>query len=126
MSSSTSYSFPLNRIVLPAERFDAKKALEIGLIHELAMNIQELDEKITDILNQLLASSPLAMVGIKRLLAKNRDTDFQELRKYCIEQIAAIRTSPEGKEGLDAFLEKRSAAWKLSSWKGNFLEKNTK
>ena len=112
------------RFFLSGERFDAKKGLEIGLIHELAMNIQELDEKITDILNQLSTSSPLAMAGIKQLLAKNQDTDFQELRKYCIKQIAEIRTSPEGKEGLNAFLEKRAAAWKLPSWKGKFLENN--
>ena len=88
------------------------------MIHELASDIQELDKKIADILDQLLASSPVAMTSIKRLLAKNRDTEFQELRKYCIDQIAELRTSEEGKEGLTAFLEKRSSKWNLSPWEG--------
>ncbi|MFX0123168.1 MAG: enoyl-CoA hydratase-related protein [Candidatus Hodarchaeota archaeon] len=106
------------RFFLSGERFDAIKAHEIGLIHELAADISELDQKIADILDQLFTSSPAAMASIKRLLAKNRDTEFQELRKYCISQIAELRTSDEGKEGLIAFLEKRPAKWNFSPWKG--------
>ena len=78
----------------------------------------ELDQIIANILDQLLSSSPTAMARIKQLLARNRDTEFQELRKYCISQIAELRTSDEGKEGLKAFLEKRTAKWNFSPWKG--------
>ncbi len=106
------------RFFLSGEHFDAIKAYEIGLIHELASDIQELDKKVADILDHLLASSPSAMANIKRLIARNRDTEFQELRKYCIDQIAELRTSEEGREGLTAFLEKRSANWNLSPWEG--------
>ena len=106
------------RFFLSGERFDAIKAHEIGLIHELVSDITELDQKIADILDQLLISSPAAMARIKQLLARNRDMEFQELRKYCISQITELRTSDEGKEGLKAFLEKRSAKWNVSPWKG--------
>ncbi|MFX1284905.1 MAG: enoyl-CoA hydratase-related protein [Promethearchaeota archaeon] len=106
------------RFFLSGERFNAIKAHEIGLIHELVDGISELDQKIADILDQLFTSSPAAMASIKRLLVKNRDTEFQELRKYCISQIAELRTSDEGKEGLRAFLEKRPAEWNFSPWKG--------
>jgi methylglutaconyl-CoA hydratase len=106
------------RFFLSGERFDAIKAQNIGLIHELANDISELDNKIADILDELLASSPAAMSSIKQLLFKNRDTEFQELRKYCVTQIAKLRTSDEGKEGLKAFLNKKSAAWNSSPWKG--------
>lgn len=106
------------RFFLSGERFDAIKAHKIGLIHELVSDITELDQKIADILDQLLISSPAAMASIKQLLARNRDMEFQELRKYCISQIAELRTSDEGKEGLKAFLEKRSAKWNVSPWKG--------
>jgi len=106
------------RFFLSGERFDAIKAHEIGLIHELAKNEAELDQKVADILDQILISSPAAMARIKQLLVRNRDTEFQELRKYCITQIAELRTSDEGKEGLKAFLEKRPAKWNFSPWKG--------
>jgi methylglutaconyl-CoA hydratase len=114
------------RFFLSGERFDAVKAYEIGLIHELSNDIPELDQKIADILDQLLASSPGAMASIKSLIARNRDTEFQELRKYCINQIAELRTSEEGKEGLNAFLEKRLANWNLSPWKGRDETGNSK
>ncbi|MFX0152215.1 MAG: enoyl-CoA hydratase-related protein [Candidatus Hodarchaeota archaeon] len=114
------------RFFLSGERFDATKAYEIGLIHELSNDIPELNQKIADILDQLLASSPNAMASIKSLIARNRDTEFQELRKYCINQIAELRTSEEGKEGLNAFLEKRLANWNLSPWKGRDETGNSK
>ncbi|MFX0050830.1 MAG: enoyl-CoA hydratase-related protein [Candidatus Hermodarchaeota archaeon] len=114
------------RFFLSGERFDAIKAYEIGLIHELSNDIPELNQKIADILDQLLASSPSAMASIKSLIARNRDTEFQELRKYCINQIAELRTSEEGKEGLNAFLEKRLANWNLSPWKGRDETGNSK
>lgn len=106
------------RFFLSGERFEALKAYEIGLIHELAKDIPELNQKIADILDQLLASSPAAMASIKSLIARNRDTEFQELRKYCVNQIAELRTSDEGREGLNAFLKKRPAKWNFSPWKG--------
>ena len=84
------------RFFLSGERFEAVKAYEIGLIHELAKDIPELNQKIADILDQLLASSPAAMASIKSLIARNRDTEFQELRKYCVNQIAELRTSMRG------------------------------
>ena len=106
------------RFFLSGERFNATKAHEIGLIHELAEDIAELDQIVADILDHILTSSPAAMARIKQLLARNRDTEFQELRKFCIAQIAELRTTDEGKEGLKAFLEKRPAKWNFSPWKG--------
>lgn len=108
-----------SRYFLTGERFDASKGYEIGLIHELANDEEELDSKLTELINQLLASSPKAITGIKKLLDKNRKTSFNELREYCIKEIAEIRTSAEGKEGLNAFLEKRSPEWKISLWKAS-------
>jgi len=113
------------RFFLSGERFEAVKAYEIGLIHELAKDIPELNQKIADILDQLLASSPAAMASIKSLIARNRDTEFQELRKYCVDQIAELRTSDEGREGLNAFLEKRPAKWNFSPWKGRDYTSNS-
>ena len=104
------------RYFLTGERFTAETAREIGLIHEVATDASDLDQKVTTIINHLLASSPSAIAQIKEILHKNRIEDFEPLRSYLIDKIAHIRISPEGKEGLRAFLEKRSPKWKIESW----------
>ncbi|MHA1206547.1 MAG: enoyl-CoA hydratase-related protein [Candidatus Hodarchaeales archaeon] len=101
------------RYFLTGERFSAETALKIGLIHEIAPSHSELDQKVDEIIVHLLASGPAAMAQIKRILDKNRTEKFDALRSYLIDSIAQIRTSPEGKEGLNAFLEKRDPKWKI-------------
>ena len=101
------------RYFLTGERFNAETALKIGLIHEIAPSLSELDQKVDKIIVHLLASGPIAMAQIKRILDKNRTETLDVLRSYLIDSIAHIRTSPEGKEGLNAFLEKRDPKWKI-------------
>ena len=104
------------RYFLTGERFSTETALKIGLIHEIAPSISELDQKLDEIVIHLLASGPIAMAQIKRILDKNRTETLDVLRPYLIDSIARIRTSPEGKEGLNAFLEKRDPKWKVKTW----------
>ncbi len=106
------------RYFLTGERIDVKTALRIGLIHETATDTEELNQKVTTVVNHLLTSGPIAMAQIKEMLEKNRTTSFEEVRSYLINKIAEVRTSPEGKEGLKAFLEKRSPKWKKDKWGG--------
>ena len=106
------------RYFLTGERLDPETAQRIGLIHEIAADTDELNQKVTTIINNLLASGPIAMTRIKEMLEKNRTTSFQSVRSYLIDKIAEVRTSPEGKEGLRAFLEKRSPRWKKDQWGG--------
>jgi methylglutaconyl-CoA hydratase len=106
------------RLFLTGERIDTSTALRIGLIHETAIDQNELNSKVTTIIDHLLASGPVAMSQIKEMLKENRIKDFESVRPYLIEKIAHVRTSPEGKEGLKAFLEKRSALWKEEKWTG--------
>ncbi len=101
------------RYFLTGEKFTASQAKDMGLIHETAKDHSELDVLLQGIIGQIFLSSPSAMAAIKKLLVKNRDSDFQSVRKYCIEKIAEIRTSAEGKEGLNAFLEKRAPKWNV-------------
>ncbi|MFW9778121.1 MAG: enoyl-CoA hydratase-related protein [Candidatus Heimdallarchaeota archaeon] len=103
------------RYFLTGERFTAQRALEIGLIQELASDEKNLDIKVNEIVDNLLTSGPVAIKEVKKLLKQNWVMDLHSLRKYCIEAIAAIRTSDEGREGLAAFLEKRDSYWKTGS-----------
>jgi len=104
------------RYFLTGERFSAETALKIGLIHEITPTNADLDKKVEEIIVHLLASGPVAMAQIKKMLEKNRTEVLDVLRLQLIDSIAQIRTSPEGKEGLNAFLEKRDPKWKIRNW----------
>jgi methylglutaconyl-CoA hydratase len=88
------------RYFLTGERFDAETALRIGLIEEIA---DELDSAVDRVLSDLLTAGPEAVRQAKRLI-RERPAGEETA------QIAAgLRAGDEGQEGLRAFLEGRSA-----------------
>lgn len=95
---------------LTGERFDAQRALEIGLVNSVAPHA-DLDAKIERLASLLLNSGPEAIVKCKELLRKVPAMDFDQARKYTAEVIARLRVSAEGQEGMAAFLEKRKPRW---------------
>jgi len=90
------------RYFLTGERFGADVALRIGLVHEVA---SDLDEAVTRIVDALLAGGPEAVREAKRL-ARERPSGIETAKIA-----AARRTSDEGQAGLRAFLDKRSPPW---------------
>jgi enoyl-CoA hydratase/carnithine racemase len=91
------------RYFLTGERFGSETALRVGLVHELAA---DLDVAVDRVVDELLTSGPLAVREAKRLI-RERPTGEQTA------QIAArLRTGDEGQEGLQAFLERRGADWR--------------
>jgi methylglutaconyl-CoA hydratase len=97
------------RYFLTAEVFDAQEALRIGMLSILT---DKLDDTINELVKHLLAGGPEAHAKIKALLravAGRRPDDA--LVAETAKQIAEIRGSPEGKEGIAAFLEKRKPDW---------------
>ncbi|HET9577861.1 MAG TPA: enoyl-CoA hydratase/isomerase family protein [Usitatibacter sp.] len=100
------------RYFLTAERFDAGEAWRLGLIHEIARDDAEMDEKIGTIVDSLLAGGPVAQAEAKALLrAVSGRPITDEVVGDTAERIATIRATPEGREGIAAFLEKRRPAW---------------
>jgi methylglutaconyl-CoA hydratase len=99
------------RYFLTAEVFDAEEALRIGMLSVLTEN---LDETIDELLKHLLAGGPEALASIKDLVrtVSGRSVD-KSLVAETAKRIAEIRVSPEGKEGITSFLEKRKPAWSL-------------
>jgi methylglutaconyl-CoA hydratase len=95
------------RYFLTGERFDAEVALQVGLVHEIA---PELDSAVERVVGELLTSGPIAAREAKSLI-RRRSKDPQELAQLA----ARLRTSDEGQEGLRAFLDKRSPAWRSES-----------
>jgi methylglutaconyl-CoA hydratase len=100
------------RYFLSAEPFDAAEAYRIGLIHDLTADEAGLDEKIGEIVDSMLACSPAAQLAAKDLIRAVASRPVtSELIQDTAERIAKIRSSPEGREGVAAFLEKRRASW---------------
>ncbi|HKB93226.1 MAG TPA: enoyl-CoA hydratase-related protein [Gaiellaceae bacterium] len=91
------------RYFVTGERFDAETALRIGLVHEVA---DDLDAAVDRVAGELLSAGPQAARWAKRLVRER--PDGPETARW----IAERRTSDEGQEGLRAFLEKRTARWR--------------
>lgn len=99
------------RYFLTAERFSAAEALRIGLVHKLVA-VAELDTSVDALLVYLLAASPAAIAASKELIRSvARGAIDQDMIANTAARIAAARTSPDGKEGIRSFLEKRKPSW---------------
>lgn len=99
------------RYMLSAERFDAQQALLLGLVHEV-VDEQSLDSRLQAMIETLLVSGPAAQsAGKDLILDVAGKTINQGLIENTASRIARIRASGEGREGLNAFLEKRSPDW---------------
>ena len=99
------------RYFLTAERFDAAEAYRIGLVQELCV-ADELDGTVNALLGHLVAAGPHALAATKdliRAVANRAVTD--DVINDTATRIATVRASPEGKEGIRSFLEKRKPAW---------------
>jgi methylglutaconyl-CoA hydratase len=95
-----------------AEMFDAATAHRIGLVHELAPDDAALDAAVARQVDLLLKAGPVAAAsakGLVRRVATEADRDRLDADNAAL--IAGLRVSPEGQEGLAAFLEKRAARW---------------
>lgn len=95
---------------LTGERFDSRRALEIGLVNKVVPS-DELDTKVDEVIKLLLSSGPEAMASCKELLHRVPAMSLEEAKRYTAEMIARLRVSEEGQEGMAAFLEKRKPRW---------------
>jgi len=97
------------RLGLTASRIGAEEALQIGLVHEVA---DDLEAALQRWLAELLACGPVAQGELKQLFAQLAPGPITpELRGLTARTIARIRGSEEAREGLQAFLDKRPARW---------------
>lgn len=98
------------RLFLSAERIKAPEALRLGLVHEMVA-AAGLDDAVTRQIAAILAGSPSAQAAAKKLVADVMRPIDDALIEETARRIAAIRASPEGREGLAAFLAKRKPQW---------------
>lgn len=104
-----------HRYFLTAERFTAAEALRIGFVHEVVA-ADALDAKVTELAQALVNAGPAAVKACKKLVQDVAGYDITpELVAMTVESIADVRVSPEGREGLQSFLNKRKPNWLLNS-----------
>ena len=99
------------RYFITAERFNAAQAHALGFVHALCSG-DELDAKVDDIVTAIIDNGPMATRSCKRLVQDMAGLPITpELRQETARRIADIRASDEGREGVQAFLNKRKPSW---------------
>lgn len=94
-----------------AERIQAARAAELGLAHEV-VGADVLDAKVQEVVAALLEGGPKSQAAAKQLIRAVANHPVNDaLVEDTARRIAALRVTPEAREGLDAFLAKRPAAW---------------
>lgn len=98
------------RWFLTAQAFSAAEAMRIGLVH-MVVQADALDAAVQRQCSLLLKAGPLAVAEAKALISRATMTDADALDAANADLIARLRVSPEGQEGLSAFLDKRVPNW---------------
>ncbi len=100
------------RYFTTAERFSASRAQALGFVHEVVAP-DALDAQVAEIVAALVANGPAAVKACKQLVkdVAGRPIDAA-LRDDTARRIADIRASAEGREGVQAFLNKREPGWR--------------
>jgi methylglutaconyl-CoA hydratase len=100
------------RYFVTAERFDAARAHALGFVHELAP-AEALDAKVAELVAVVIANGPAALKACKQLVQDIAGRSIDDaLRGETARRIADVRASAEGREGVQAFLNKREPAWR--------------
>lgn len=93
-----------------AERFDSRRARQIGLAH-IVVPQEQLDAEVEREVREIKSSSASAIARAKELIGTVPGLPPSEAMELTTQTIAALRVSPDGQEGLRAFLEKRKPGW---------------
>lgn len=95
---------------LNGARFTATRAKEMGLVHDV-VSPDRLDLTVDRHVQQFLKAAPSAIAATKALLRDVAGRLPADMLPRTVEAIASQRVSPEGQEGMRAFMEKRPASW---------------
>jgi methylglutaconyl-CoA hydratase len=98
-------------LFLSGEKFGSEKALKVGLIHEVVDSDLDLAAALSRVCNNIRDASPAAVKRAKGFLNELWAAPESERGQLAVETLADLRASPEGQEGMMAFLEKRAPTW---------------
>lgn len=98
-------------LFLTGERFDGREAERIGLLHRALSDEAALDAAVAGTVRELLGSGPRAVASAKDLIRAVGGLSLEEAIPVTSKWIAALRATPEAREGMGAFLDKRRPDW---------------
>lgn len=101
------------RLAMLASRIGSEEALRIGFVDEVADSVDAMEGAVSNVISEVMSSGPLAVTSAKRMVATldRWDDDDDSLRSWTLDLTSKMRGSPEGQEGLSAFLDGRKPAW---------------
>ncbi len=99
-------------LFLSGERFGSARALEIGLVSEVMPDESAVQARIDAILDEVLSAGPGAVRNAKAVIREQRGLSRADALEVTVRWAARQRVSPEGQEGLGAFLDKRTPSWR--------------
>ncbi len=103
------------QIFVTGERFAAPRAYELGLVDRVVADEAALDAAVDETIHQILLGAPEASIACKELARTVGDLDPEAAFDFTADLIARLRASPEGQEGMMAFLQRRSPSWAPST-----------
>lgn len=99
------------RLALLGSRFDGARALELGIVHEIAADEETLNAKLDEILQSIHRCAPGANRVTKQLMLDVQSTPLETLLDRAARDFSDAVQGPEGQEGTMAFMQKRLPAW---------------
>lgn len=99
------------RLALLGLRFDGKTAVDLGVVHQVAQDDIELEQQLTEIIQQIKRAAPLASRNTKALLHRTLNEPLEQLLDDAAQQFAQAVGGAEGQEGTMAFIQKRNPNW---------------
>ena len=108
------------RLAMLASRIGSEEALRIGFVDEVAESADDMEGSVSRVTSEVMSSGPLAVTSAKRMVAEldRWEGDDESLRSWTLDLTSKMRGSPEGQEGLSAFLEGRKPAWSQEDQEG--------
>ncbi len=102
-----------------ASRIGSEEALRMGFVDEVVER-HNIDESVSRVISEVMTSGPIAVTSAKRMVAEldRWEGDDESLRSWTLDLTSKMRGSPEGQEGLSAFLDGRKPAWSQEDREG--------
>jgi methylglutaconyl-CoA hydratase len=97
-------------LLLTGRVFDAEEAFRMGLLKEI-VPAERLMDRARDLAAQLMENSPMSLVYTKRLLSDHARGELDSQIESAVRENAGIRATPDFREGITSFLEKRKPKW---------------
>jgi len=97
-------------LILTGRTFSAADAQRLGLVNEVVAR-EALAQRTRELADTLLANSPASLVASKKLLVETEEPGIDREISLAIEANAAVRSTPDFREGVASFLEKRPPRW---------------